>query len=398
MSKSIGLPVVGATLLIFVALANASDHSNLGMYTPSVSEGRLFTNNGIILRSDLQFSAPGLDSVVARKGSELEQTIPPVVWQYSGLLPVSDYLKTAVIHSYSSNEKIRPWQEVQSTFYTGLRVEGAVDGDAKIAFAGAYAFSPRWSLVQFTEVEEEIIVYPDTILYDVEYIHPLKQGMSLEEYRSLALKILQDPDSVSLENIRGVIDAADAAKENAKEEKVSDSAGAGNNTIANADQSNSDEEVEADAKAQDTQTEDDEGTVKSGSGAPLKSSGNVNINISGKINNATIAGAETSAIAQLTQPALLPVEVSIPVEVAIPVEVVVDQSIEGTATWAATDLKDFVLITASEAPKKQSVPKPKLLLPEGRPIDEPEGREDNWVLLPDGTLVLEDVERLLLLK
>jgi len=153
-----------------------------------------------------------METVVAPKGSKLGQSVPPVVWQFSGLLPVSDYLKTVAIHSVSSDDKIRPWQDVQHTFYDGLRVEGVNDIDAKIAYAGAYAFAPRWPLVDFTEVDEAEPAYPDTVLYSVEYVQPAMKGMSLESYRMLALQILEQAGDVSLKDIRGVIDAADSSK------------------------------------------------------------------------------------------------------------------------------------------------------------------------------------------
>lgn len=199
-------------MLAVVGFTSASDQSGLGRYTTTVPEGRLFINNGRVLRCDLFFSTPNADTVVAPKGSELGQSVPPVVWQYSGLLPVSDYLKTVAIHSVSSDDKIRPWQDVQHTFYSGLRVEGVNDVDAKIAYAGAYAFAPRWPLVEFTKVDEAEPAYPDTVLYSIEYIQPAMKGMSPEAYRMLALQILEQSGDVSLKDIRGVIDTADSSK------------------------------------------------------------------------------------------------------------------------------------------------------------------------------------------
>ena len=397
MSKTIGLSVLGVTSLAFVAITNASDHSNLGMYTPSVSEAKLISN-GNILRRDLQFSVPGSESVVAREGSELKQTVPSVVWQFSALLPVNDYIKTAVIHSTSSDEKIRSWQDVQNTFYTGLRVEGALDSDAKIAYAGAYAFSPRWALVQFTEVEEEVTVFPDTILYKVDYIQAQEKGMTLDEYRALALKILQEPESVSLENIRSVVDAADAAK--ASEGNGPDSTSEIGNAKADPGQSKPDDvlaeaqtddslvdgqtasqaETSTDSTSTDSNSEDEQGTIKSGSGDPLKSGGDVNINISGKINSSTIVVSQSGTVAQLTQPVELVPAALAGHAVTLPTE--------ETATWEAADLEEFVLINANQAPTTQPPE------PQGLEINLKDYLDDDWVTKPDGSLVLKDIDRL----
>ena len=204
---------VGVSMLASVGLTSASGLSGLGAYTTQVPEDRLFIKNGRVLRCDLFFSVPGKDTVVAPKGSELDQSVPPVVWQYSGLLPVSDYIKTAAIHSVSSADKTRDWRDVQHTFYDGLRAEGASMADAKIAFAGAYAFAPRWPLVEFIQVDEDQPKFPDTILYRVEYNEPTMKGMSLENYRQLSLEILDQAEDVTLADIQAVIDSADGTKE-----------------------------------------------------------------------------------------------------------------------------------------------------------------------------------------
>lgn len=218
MSRTIGFSVTGLTAAAALGVSVASD-KEFGEFTTLVAEDRLFmeTESGSILRCDLFFSLPGMEPAVAPKGSEVGQAIPPVVWQYSGLLPVADYLKSIVIHSVATEEKIRPWQEVQHLFYNGLRAEGANIADAKIAFAGAYAFAPRWTLVEFVEVEEDNIFHPESILYEVKYVEPSTKGMSLQGYRALALQILDDAEEITLQDIRSVVDAEDSAKADASD-------------------------------------------------------------------------------------------------------------------------------------------------------------------------------------
>ena len=208
MNKFTGLAVSGFTALANLNVAVASD-SDIGEFTTRIPETQLFTEDGGILRCDLFFTLPGAEPVVAPKGSGVGQSVPSVVWQYSGLLPVSDYMKTVAIHSVASEGQARPWQQVQKFFYSGLLAEGATEADAKVAFAGAYAFAPRWTLVEFVEVEETNPTYPNTILYDVNYVEPAIKGLSVEDYQTLAQQILDQPDAVSLADIRSVIDAAD---------------------------------------------------------------------------------------------------------------------------------------------------------------------------------------------
>ena len=128
------------------SVVNLTTAADQGAYTTRVAEDELFID-GRELRCDLFFCANGGVQQVAPRGTKVKQELQPVVWQFSGLLPVSDYLRTVAIHSVATEQKVRPWQDVQKTFYDGLLVEGANDADAKIAFAGAYAFAPRWSLV-----------------------------------------------------------------------------------------------------------------------------------------------------------------------------------------------------------------------------------------------------------
>ncbi len=201
-------------------VANAAGHpESFGTYSTAVPEDRLFIEDGTLLRCDLFFSGVQSESkVTAAKGSRISQSVPPFVWQYSGLLPVTDYLKTVAIHSVSSMEKERAWQDVQLTFYEGLRAEGAEALAAKVAFAGAYAFAPRWPLVQFIDItvpERDL----DSRLYRVEYIAANPKGVTIDEYRSLVSDIEQNTGDISLQDIRGVIDAADAAKASTTEDE-----------------------------------------------------------------------------------------------------------------------------------------------------------------------------------
>jgi len=214
MSKMVWVSAAVVTALAGVGKAVAD---GVGKFATEVPETKLFLENGRILGSDLSFGLPNGESVRAPKGSTVNQLIPPVIWQFSGLLPASDYLKTIAIHSVSTDEKSRSWQHVQNFFYDGLRAEGANDVEAKVAFAGAYAFAPRWPLVKFTEVVEDENIKLDSVLYDVNYIQPPLKGFSLESYRSLALQIVNKPDDLSLQDIRSVIDAADEARSSAAE-------------------------------------------------------------------------------------------------------------------------------------------------------------------------------------
>lgn len=195
-----------------VGITNAAHHT-FGEYSTAVAESRLFITDSVstTLRCDLFFSAVGNgEKLIAPKGTVVSQTVPAFVWQYSGLLPVSDYLKTVAIHSVSSERQERSWQDVQLSFYNGLRVEGVRETDAKIAYAGAYAFAPRWPLVELVDItvpERD----KETRLYSVKYTPVEAKGVSVSDYQALASDILAAPDSVSLQDIRGVIAAADAA-------------------------------------------------------------------------------------------------------------------------------------------------------------------------------------------
>jgi hypothetical protein len=211
MKKVFRYSSLAVSILAGIGLSNASMHAaSFGTYSTAVPEDRLFIENGTTLRCDLFFASAG-DNLVAPKGSRVSQTVPPFVWQYSGLLPVSDYLKTVAIHSTSSEEKVRSWQDVQQTFYSGLRAEGAEEQNAKVAFAGAYAFAPRWPLVEFIDITDPERD-KDSKLFRVEYIAATPKGVSIDEYRTLVQDIMGNSDAVSLSDIRGVIDAADAAK------------------------------------------------------------------------------------------------------------------------------------------------------------------------------------------
>lgn len=196
----------------------ASHPESFGAYRTAVQEDRLFIEDGTVLRCDLYFSsAQRDDDSVAHRGSRVTQTVPPFVWQFSGLLPVSDYLKTVAIHSAGSKEKERAWQDVQLTFYEGLRVEGAREFEAKIAYAGAYAFAPRWPLVELIDISDSARDI-DSRAYRVEYIAASPKGVTIDEYRSLVVDIEANAPDISLQDIRGVIDAADAARVSSAED------------------------------------------------------------------------------------------------------------------------------------------------------------------------------------
>ena len=190
--------------------------AHLGKYTTRVQESQLFVDGGSRLRCDLFFSTPDGKTAVAEKDSLIAQQVPAFVWQFSGLLPVSDYLKTVAIHSVATDQKIERWQEVQNTFYHGLRAEGAASTDAKIAFAGAYAFAPRWPFVDLVEIPDEQKI-PDSVLYSVSVTGPARKGLSIDDYRAMSRDIIDNPQNVTLQDIRGIVDAVDAGEGNYQE-------------------------------------------------------------------------------------------------------------------------------------------------------------------------------------
>ena len=183
----------------------------VGEYTTRVRESQLFLDDGTKLRCDLFFSTPDGKTAVAKKDSIIAQQVPAFVWQFSGLLPISDWLKTVAIHSVATDQKIERWQSVQTTFYHGLRAEGAAKADAKIAFAGAYAFAPRWPYVELVEIPDEQNI-PDTILYAVEVTNAARKGLSIDDYRAMSRDILENHKNISLQDIRSTVDAVDAGQ------------------------------------------------------------------------------------------------------------------------------------------------------------------------------------------
>ena len=183
----------------------------VGEYTTRVQESRLFVDDGTKLRCDLFFSTPDGKTAVAKKDSIIAQQVPDFVWQFSGLLPISDWLKTVAIHSVATDQKIERWQSVQTTFYHGLRAEGAAKADAKIAFAGAYAFAPRWPYVELVEIPDEQNI-PDTILYAVEVTNAARKGLSIDDYQAMSRDILENHKNISLQDIRSIVDAVDAGQ------------------------------------------------------------------------------------------------------------------------------------------------------------------------------------------
>ncbi len=370
MSKFIGRPTLAASLVAagLAAVGWAGASANFGQYSTRVPEGRLFINGGRILRCDLFFSAPGDEQLLAPKGSELQQTVPPVVWQYSGLLPVSDYLKTVAIHSVSSADKVRPWQDVQATFYSGLRAEGANDIDAKIAYAGAYAFAPRWPLVEFVEVVEEKVVYPDTVLYKVEYIQPNMKGLSLEDYRTLALQILQQPENVSLDDIRGVIDGADASKVKATER--ASLGGIGNQKSSSF-----------------------EGIRAAGNGVVMQKDQRM---VANYMDNKRAKGAEKVAEPNMADAAKDMMDGFV---VAIPELPMVDQNVKNAESMdeapADSMTGDAMASDSKTMMSTESDTKLEELDIMLTGADEMQGPQDDWTIMPDGSMVLRSIERLL---
>lgn len=209
---SVSAVAVGLAVdLSYTSIEAAHHQDGLGKYTTRVQESRLFVDGGTRLRCDLHFSMPDGQTALAKKDSLVTQQVPAFVWQYSGLLPISDFLKTVAIHSAATDKKSERWQDVQHTYYNGLRAEGVADADAKIAFAGAYAFAPRWPLIELVEIPD-IKNIPDTKLYTVAVTDPARKGLSIEDYRAMARDILDSPENVTLQDIRGVVDAVDAGQ------------------------------------------------------------------------------------------------------------------------------------------------------------------------------------------
>ena len=202
-----------------------------GKYTTRTSESRLFVDGGTRLRCDLFFSTADGKTSVAEKDSVITQQVPAFVWQFSGLLPVTDYLKTVAIHSFATEQKIDRWQDVQSTFYSGLRAEGANNMDAKIAFAGAYAFAPRWPLVELVEIADDANV-ADTKLFSVFVTNPAGKGMSVEAYRAMARDIFDNSQNVTLQDIRGIIDAVDIGETEYEKSSLNETRNAGSSLQA----------------------------------------------------------------------------------------------------------------------------------------------------------------------
>lgn len=216
MSVEFRLSVLSTALLI-AGLSSASVLSGIGTFTAGVPEDQLFIEEGKVLAGDLIYHLPNGNKVVAPKGFELTQTLPPVVWQYAGLLPVTDYLKPAAIHSVSSERQDRSWKEVQNNFYNGLLVEGADNTDAKIAYAGAYAFAPRWSSIEFVEDSDAGDTSAVGTVFKIEHTQPSQQGMTIESYRDLSLQILQQTNEISLQDIQMAIDATDTTETKIRE-------------------------------------------------------------------------------------------------------------------------------------------------------------------------------------
>lgn len=380
MNKFPGLPVWAAPVAVvgLATLGLTGASANYGKYTTRVPESRLFINGGRILRCDLFFSAAnGGVQQIAPKGSRLNQSVPPVVWQYSGLLPVSDYLKSVAIHSVATDNKVRPWQDVQATFYDGLRTEGADMADAKIAFAGAYAFAPRWPLVQFVEVEEQEIVYPNTVLYEVEYVQPQMKGLSLEEYRKLALKILNQPQSVSIHDIRDAIDTADITRNKSRERASLGGIG---------------DPMAGDMAGINATTETSEG-IFSGIKAMLGSLKSGDEGVVSSIHK----NSKGEKVAESLQNAGS-------VVVEIPELVVAQDLLSEDATLSAAEsdvekatVESIVLDNVTLTSKKVDallLDEKDMILASGPELMALDGPQDDWITLPDGSMVLRSIQKL----
>ena len=341
--------------LATTGIGNAADPAESGKYTTRVVGDRLFLEDGHVLRCDLFFCAPDGDVVVAPKGSRLEQTVPPVVWQYSRLLPAKNYLKTAHVHSISSKLQERPWDDVQRHFYDGLLIEGATDTDAKIAYAGAYAFSPRWSFVDLVEVEETESKYPDSVLFRVEYTQPQPAEMTVEEYRALSLQILQQPENMSLQAIQAAIDESSGGSETKFNELARLGGFRGLNSVGNPIfPSDADLAKAVSSPKSPVASEAEPGVVLAG-GSTLKHGGGQGIRSSHRV-----------VVEAIQEP--------ITVE-TLQTELVSAQDNGGLSTDNQDESEgELIAIVKAEL------------------VTEVEGPEDEWVFQPeDGTLVLRDV-------
>ncbi|OED35460.1 hypothetical protein AB833_29990 [Chromatiales bacterium (ex Bugula neritina AB1)] len=204
-------PVTVAIVMGGIQVSAAGESGSFGTYSTAVAETRLFKANGTQLRCDLFFTSDSGRQWIAPKNSVTGQSIPAFVWQYSGLDPSGNYPKTRAVHSHYTDSKERHWQDVQLTFYKGLRTEGADEDKAKIAYAGAYAFAPRWTDIEFIDITDPT-QDKHSKLYDIKYDEPAAKGVSIDDFQALVRELMDDPDRVTLQDIRGVIDAADAAK------------------------------------------------------------------------------------------------------------------------------------------------------------------------------------------
>jgi len=386
MSKKIGIPAVGITLLITVSMTGAADHSERGEYKTHALESELFVENGQVLGADLFFSKPGMDTLIAPRGSAVTQSVPPVVWQYAALLPVSDYLRTAAIHSVSTDEKIRTWQDVQSTFYSGLLAEGVTDMDAKIAYAGAYGFSPRWSLVEFRRISEKVPDFPNTELYSIDYIQPAVKGMTLESYRQLALQIFQRPEDFTLEDIMTFVDVADSKSEELSSARASLGEAVGANPVSNV-------RVTTEAVASDDSTPENINVpaprvVIEISPVPVP----VSASTGGVVGANGMSLLSGSTVVSRTDNDSLPAKSDNVVDNISTEEVtptadrakVAKEVVTTPGGFAISEFVDSAILSSGSTPAANSAGELAAL----------EGPEDDWVTLPDGTMVLRNTARL----
>ena len=374
MGKKIGIPAVGVCMLFVVSVTSATDHSARGEYETKAADDELFAESGRVLTSDLSFSRPNMETVVAPEGSRVTQSVLPIVWQFSALLPLNDYLKTAVIHSVGSDEKIRPWQDVQTTFYEGLLVDGASDMDAKIAFAGAYSFSPRWALVELIRIDEAVPVYPGTELYSVKYFLPATKRMTLDGYRKLALEILRKPEEFTLDDIKTAVDAVDSTK-------VSTSDGVAvaipTDVESATDESVASKSVEVSAPriVIELPEEVPGGGVTTGSGTLLSSNNNIVVK-SGDDPSPADSGNVDEAI---------PVVVPVPATTALKTQ---NTKKAGRAEIATATPSSDIARSPSNVQSSGGAVTPS----SASELQALEGPVDDWVTLPDGSVVMRSTK------
>jgi len=291
-------------------------------------------------------------------------------------------------------------------------VEGASHTDAKIAFAGAYSFAPRWPLVELVEVAEDKVIHPDSVLYSVEYIQPTRKGMTLEAYRKLALEILNAPENVTLSDIRGVIDAVDILRGEADDRAPLGGIGQTENGLS---------AISLLDKVMPSKQQSSGGIVVGDNGSLMDSAKQMVASASGQVKSAEKAEQMKAAEDKAR---VLPADVDLPILTENPESQDVDNA-EGAVDLATVSVTDGV---QEEMVKGKILPIDELFYDDrkgagekvsdagaepaamdGEPEDKDDamvfaalsakelmqidGPEDEWVLLADGTLVLRNIAK-----